>query len=283
MKNNLKIAFFGTPQISVYVLEKLKSSSLAPELIITSPNMPKGRRLVLTPPEVKVWATDNNIECIQPEKVKGNESLIKKLKEKDFDFFVVIAYGKILPEEIIKIPKHGTLNIHPSLLPELRGPSPIITAILEDKKETGVSIMLMDEQMDHGPILLQKKYVVSEWPQESILEKELANMGADLLIQALQNIQEEEIKPKEQDHLKATYCRKIEKSDGFINLADDPYLNFRKFQAFHRWPRVYFLDKNGKRVIITKARFENNEFVIEKIIPEGKKEIDYKIFKRNNL
>lgn len=277
MENNLKIAFWGTPQISVYILDSLKEAGILPYLIITSPDKPKGRKLLLTPPEVKIWSQKNNVKFTQPQKIKNNDDLEKTLKKENFDFFVVIAYGKILPKSIIDIPKYGTLNIHPSLLPELRGPSPIISAILEDKKETGVSIMLMDEQMDHGPIVLQKKYSVNQWPQEEILEKELAKIGGQMLIESF-DIVKQGRKPKEQEHSKATYCKKIEKTDGLINLQDDPYLNFRKIRSFHRWPRAYFFDKNGKRVIITKANFEKGDLEIEKVIPEGKKEVDYNVY-----
>lgn len=154
MKKEIKYAYFGTDGFAVAILDELKKADLLPELIVTNPDKPKGRKLVMTPPEVKVWADENGIKTLQPEKL--DEDFINSLKKDEWDLFVVASYGKIIPEEIINLPKHKTLNVHPSLLPLYRGPSPIESAILDDSKETGVTIMRMDKKMDHGPILNQE-------------------------------------------------------------------------------------------------------------------------------
>jgi len=281
MKNNLKIAFFGTPQVAVYVLEELKKAGIVPELIVTAPDKPAGRKLVLTPPLAKLWAEENFISTLQPTTLKDSRVVQTINDEGPWDLFIVAAYGNILSKEILELPKYGTLNIHPSFLPSLRGASPIQTAILEEN-ETGVTVMLMDEEMDHGPIVAQEKVNIKNWPPKaSELEKILASYGGKILAGVIPKWISGEIEPREQDHDKATFTKKITKEDGLLDLNDNPDKNYRKIQAYDIWPRTYFFtEKNGKkiRVVITKASLENGELIIRKVIPEGKKEIAYEDF-----
>lgn len=281
MKNNLKIAFFGTPQVAVYVLEELKKAGIVPELIVTAPDKPAGRKLVLTPPLAKLWAEENFISTLQPTTLKDSRVVQTINDEGPWDLFIVAAYGNILSKEILELPKYGTLNIHPSFLPSLRGASPIQTAILEEN-ETGVTVMLMDEEMDHGPIVAQEKVNIKNWPPKaSELEKILASYGGKILAGVIPKWISGEIEPREQDHDKATFTKKITKEDGLLDLNDNPDKNYRKIQAYDIWPRTYFfIEKNGKkiRVVITKASLENGELIIRKVIPEGKKEIAYEDF-----
>ena len=276
-----KIAFFGTPIVAVYVLDELKNFGILPDIIITAPDKPVGRKLVFTPPPAKVWAKENKIQIEQPYKISN---LILKLKTENYDLFIVAAYGKILPKELLDIPKYGTLNMHPSLLPRLRGASPIQSAVLEED-ETGVSIMLMDEKMDHGPIIAQEKVKFPNWPPKaSELEEILARQGGRMLAEIIPKWISGKISAKDQNHNKATYCEKIVKEDGLIDLKDDTKKNYRKIQAFNVWPRAYFsIKKRGKKIraIITDAEFKNNKLIIKKIIPEGKKEMLYEDFTRN--
>lgn len=278
--NNTKIAFFGTSDISVTILEELKKANLAPSLIITMPDKPKGRKLVLTPSPVKVWAITNKIDFIQPEKL--NEDFLDILRERNFDLFVVASYGKILKQELLDIPKYGTLNVHPSLLPKLRGASPIISAILEDERNTGVTIMLLDAGMDSGPILAQKEITPKNWPPKaSELEELLAKKGGELLCEIIPKWIKKQIKIKEQDHSKASFTKKISKEDGLIDLDDNAYKNLLKIRAFEKWPGTYFfVNKHDKqiRVKITDADIEDGKLIIKKVIPEGKKEMLYKDF-----
>lgn len=278
---NIKIAFFGTPQVAVYVLDELKKSGLTPDLIITAPDKPAGRKLILTPPPAKVWGEENFVSTFQPETLRDDE-VIKTIKDEGpWDLFIVAAYGNILSKEILELPKHGTLNMHPSLLPKLRGASPIQTAILTEE-ETGASIMLLDEEMDHGPIVAQEKVSIPNWPPKaSELEETLARKGGQMIAEVAPKWIAGEIEAKEQDHSKATYTKKITKEDGLIDLSGDPETNYRKIQAFNIWPRAYFFtERNGKkiRVIVTEASFDKGELVINKIIPEGKKEMLYADF-----
>jgi methionyl-tRNA formyltransferase len=272
-KKDIKFAFFGGSEVSVHVLNTLKKAGMLPALIITTPDKPKGRNHLLTPPLAKVWADENGVRVVQPPKLRDSE-LLKELEKKEWDVFVVASYGKIIPDEILEVPKHKSINMHPSLLPELRGPSPIMTMILEDKKNTGVTIMLMDAEMDHGPILLQEKVTIDEWPTVSELEKQLAEIGGKMLVDVLPEWISGEIKPQVQDHDKATFSKMVKKEDTEINLADNDYLNYRKIMAYERVKPHFY--KNGKRIIINSAKFEDGQLKILRVTPEGKKEQDYK-------
>jgi len=275
---NFKIGFFGTPEYAVITLLKLKEAGFTISFVVTQPDRPQGRNLLLTPPPAKVWAIENDIPFYQPEKLR-DEEFKSKLKKHDCDVFVVIAYGKIIPDDILNIPKAHSLNIHGSLLPKHRGSCPIETAILEDDRVTGVTIIKMDKEMDHGPIVAKKEVIVEPWPPlAEVLGKEIVKAGSDLLISILPDWINGKIKEKEQDDLQATYTKMIKKEDGLIDLEDNPYKNFLKIQAYHGWPSAFFFkEETGKRtrVKITKASYENNTLVIEKVIPEGKKEMDY--------
>ena len=272
---NIPFTFFGTSEFSVYILETLEQHGLKPIHIVTMPDKPKGRGLTLTPPPVKIWAEKRNIPISQPE-ILNNQKFPGEV-------FIVASYGKIIPKEIIELPARKTLNVHPSLLPKLRGPSPIQTAILKEEK-TGVTIMRLDEKMDHGPIIAQKEIPVEPWPTSyETLEKILGAEGGNLLAKILPDWMEQKIKEVEQDHSAATFTKILEKSDGLIDLKDSPRENIRKILAFHQWPGTYFFtkDKTGEelRVKIKKAKLEENgELLIERVTPEGRGEMDYRHF-----
>jgi methionyl-tRNA formyltransferase len=153
----MKLVFFGSSEFSIYVLDELLLHGIKPVLIVTTPDKPKGRKLTLTPNEVKVWAQQNSIEALDPPSLKNNPDFYSRLATSDSDLFLVASYGKIIPREIFELPKRKTLNIHPSLLPKYRGASPIQSQILNDEKEIGVTIMQIEETMDTGPIVAQKK------------------------------------------------------------------------------------------------------------------------------
>lgn len=276
---NPRIAFFGTPELAVFTLEELNKAGFKPEVIITAPDKPKGRGLILTPPPVKIWAEQNNVPVLQPEKLDQN--FIYKLKTKNYQLFIVAAYGKIIPEEILAIPKHGTLNIHPSLLPEFRGPSPVESAILSGHDKTGVSVMLLDKETDHGPILAQKEIPLDETCRRIALSEKLFRLGGEMLAETIPKWINGEIEAVPQEHGKATYSKKIAKEDGLLDLSGNPVLNYRKIRAYESWPGTYFFaEKGGRkvRVVVKDAELKDGELVIKKIIPEGKKEMDYDIF-----
>jgi methionyl-tRNA formyltransferase len=283
MKNaELRIAFWGTSAFSVGVLEALAERGVLPDIIITAPDKPKGRNLIVTPPLTKKWAETHFISTFQPATLDA-EAIDALNGEGPWDLFIVASYGKIIPQAILDIPKHGTLNVHPSLLPKLRGASPIQSAILGEDK-TGVTIIRIDEKMDHGPIVAQKEVAVFPWPPKaSELERVLAREGGKLLAEIIPKWTEGKINAREQEHDQATYTKKFSKEDGLIDLAGDPLTNFKKIQAFDVWPRTYFFtERHGKkiRVAITEADFADGKLVIKKVIPEGKKEMRYEDFLR---
>ena len=285
--SNLHIAFWGTSRFSIIVLEEMAREGFLPSLIITAPAKPKGRGLELTPSEVKVWADAHNIPTLEPSDIRTEE--FAKSLGTDWDLFLVVSYGKIIPRTILDMPHHGTLNVHPSLLPKLRGASPIQGAILEacpvgQPHEAGVTIMQIDEEVDHGPIVAQEKMVIENWPPKaSELEEILGTFGGKLLVKTIPEWIAGKITLQEQDHDKASYIKKITKQSGHIDLSDDPERMYRKIRAFNIWPRAYLLTEHGGkeiRVIVTEAHMEESKLIIDRVIPEGKREMTYADFLR---
>ncbi len=310
MKDNQKInfAFFGTPDAASETLEILKQNGYIPSLIITSPDKPQGRKMLVTPPPVKIWAMKNSVPYLQPEKLDTKEiwDVLRTLGKSDGDgqrkfsaenfrgeqnipdFFLVVAYGKIIPENILNMPKFGSINIHYSLLPKYRGASPVESAVLNGDTETGVTIQKMKYEMDSGEIIAQEKIEILPDEKTPDLRKRLIKIGAELLVRILPEFIAEKIKLTPQNESLASVCKKIKKEDGLVNLNDDAVKNYNKFRAYASWPRTFFF-KDGKRIIITDAVLENNpldgardkQFIIKKILPEGKKEIKYEEFYKN--
>ena len=278
MKNNtnqrINFVFWGTPNVASETLEILKQNNYLPELIITSPDAKRGRGLHMEASPVAIFAEKNNIPCLKPEKMGELEKIFGE--QNIPDLFIVVAYGKILPEEIINTPKLGSINIHYSLLPKYRGASPVESAILNGDTETGVTIQKMTFEMDSGSIIAQEKVAILPDEIAPELRKRLIKIGTELLIKILPEFVAGKIKPTPQDGSLASVCKKIKKEDGLINLgAELPSEIYRKYCAYWGWPSIYFL-KNGKRIKITDAKLENGQFIIKKVIPEGKKEMDWK-------
>lgn len=279
MKKNPSFVFFGTPDVASGTLEILKTSGFIPELIVTSIDKPQGRKMIISPSEVKVWAVENNIPMLQPEKL--DENFTKSLMTKDYDLFIVVAYGKIIPERILKIPKLGSVNIHYSLLPKYRGASPVEAAILNGEIETGITIQQMAFKMDAGDILLQEKVEIGETETAPELRKRLIKIGGDLLSSNLENIIDGKLTPVAQDESGITFCKKIKKEDGEVHLETDNDVElYNKFRAYYNWPRIFYMYE-GSRIIITDAELINGKFQIKKVLPEGRKEIKYEDFIKN--
>src|SRR3989338_8344834 len=217
--HKINFVFFGTSEEAVYVLDVLFARGIAPSLIVTPPDRPVGRHQELTPPKAKIWAEEHFISTFQPEKI--NAEAIETINETGVDVFVVVGYGKILPQALIDLPKHKTLNVHPSLLPLYRGPTPIEASILSGEKETGVSIIVVDSEVDHGPIVLQEKHSLTDEETTPELTKKLFTRGGEILAEILPKWIEGKIIPREQDHTKATYTKKLKKEDGLVDLATE--------------------------------------------------------------
>lgn len=276
-------AFFGSSNFSVIVLNELESIGLVPDLIVTTPDKPKGRGLTIESGPVKAWAEARDISVFAPTSLKTAETVDEIKNLGPWDVFLVASYGKIVTPEIFNMPKHETLNIHPSLLPKLRGPSPLEGAILSEN-ETGVTIMKIDAEVDHGPIVAQKVVPLTEWPPYyGDLEQTLAKEGARLFAETVTKWVAGKIVAQDQFHSGATFTKKFLKDDLWISLDDDAQKNLRKIRAFSGNRGVYFFVKQGERdirVIVTKASIKDGLLEIEKVKPEGKKEMSYADFER---
>jgi len=262
--------YFGTPEFSTFVLDGLATVGLVPTLVVTTPDKPAGRGLAPTASPVKRWAVAHGIPLLQPEIF--DEATIVALREINCDTAIVAAYGKILPASVLTLFPHCAYNVHPSLLPRYRGTSPVESQILADEPHVGVSVILMDEQMDHGPIVAQEEMPQPDWPvARSVLNGRLWSAGGRLLARVLVDGAPE---PRVQDHTQATFTKKIHKEDGELDLASSDRKNYLKYLAYEGWPSTYFF-KDGTRYKITKASFQNGRFVVERVIPEGKREVGW--------
>lgn len=281
----MKIAFLGTPDFTVDFLETLKKGGFCPSLVITNADRPSGRGMVLTSPLPKKWADENNIKVLQPEirQLADNDILFEELSKESWDLFVVIAYGKIIPEKIINLPKFGTINLHYSLLPKYRGATPVESAILNGDKISGITIQKMRYKLDTGPIIFQEEMPIEITDTTLTLREKMNVRAQEILPEIIKNIFENKIQEIEQDESLASHCGKISKEDGQISLSDDPITLDRKWRAYTPWPGLYFFlpaqtGQNDKRIKITKAHLEGGRFVIEEVIPENGQKIPYNLF-----
>jgi len=238
-----KIIFMGTPEIAVPSLKALVENGFDIPLVITQPDKPKGRGQAVQYPPVKEYALTAGLEVYQPEKIKNNTEVMEKLKSISPDFFAVAAYGKILPQEVLDIPKIAPVNVHFSLLPKYRGPAPVNWAIMNGEEETGACTMLMDAGMDTGDILLTAKTPILK-KNAGELADELAVTGAELLIKTLNEF--ESITPIKQDNDKATKAPMMNKEMGLINWSQDAFQIERMIRAFTPWPASYSMLDNKK-------------------------------------
>lgn len=278
---SLQFAFLGTPDVASMTLDILYTNGYIPKVIITSPDKKSGRGLHLTETPVAIWAKEHNVECLKPEKI--TPEFIEDLRNYLCDLFIVVAYGKILPQTLIDLPSLGTINIHYSLLPKYRGASPLEQALLSGDTETGVSIQQMAFKLDSGPIIAEQSIPIGIEDTKEKLRMQLIKTGGDVLVKILPDIIAKTTRPKVQDESRATHCTKIKKEDGEIDLADNPNTNYNKYRAYYGWPGTYFfIEHNGKklRIKITQASYKNDSFIIERVIPEGKKEMPYQDFLR---
>jgi methionyl-tRNA formyltransferase len=286
-KTKPRIAYFGGEPLGVPVLEELYLTGITPDLIVASPDKPVGRKQVMTPPPVKVWAQEKEIEVYQPESYKGDavDAVKEKFLSADWDIFVVVAYNHILPQWLLDIPRHGVINLHPSMLPFLRGASPIRTAIKDDlRDQIGVTIMQMDATMDTGPILDQMPMIISDenWPIPGPkLDQALAHMGGAMLADVLREYLAGEIIPQDQDDTMATYCGRLTKADSELELnprklptSNKARQAWLKINAFEGIGGTWFMHE-GKRIKIKEAEFSMGKLRLLTVVPEGKPAIDF--------
>jgi methionyl-tRNA formyltransferase len=297
--NNLtgkRIAFFGTPDFTVDFLELFKKIGLDVALVVTGEDKQTGRGMQLSSPAPKLWSasTLEDPKCLQPQKLDEEfwHYLKNEHEKENFDLFIVIAYGKILPEKIINLPKYGTINLHYSLLPKYRGASPVETAILNADKETGITIQQMVYKLDAGNILFQEKVSITEDETANELRTKLNQRALQVFPEFLENffsVHESFLDKKRgvtQDEAEASRCGKFSKED--LDVTSDIQNNrmelvYKKYKAFNR--KVYFFFGEKKlRVRITEMKLSQNSLpvpMIVKVLPESRKEISFKDFENS--
>ncbi|MBI3627801.1 MAG: methionyl-tRNA formyltransferase [Candidatus Sungbacteria bacterium] len=243
-----RILFWGTPEFAVPVLKRLLDEKYNVIGVVTNPDRAWGRSKTPGPSPVKICALRHNIPVLQPETLK-DPGFVKALREHDPDCFIVVAYGKIIPDEILRIAKRGALNVHPALLPRWRGPSPIETAILQGENMTGVSLMELDQQMDHGPIIAREEVSIQKDETALALSAKLSLVGARMLVRFLPDYLSGKAKPHPQNDAEATFSKILTKEDGHL-LWDRPATMLeRQIRAFIRWPESYCFWQRGENSI----------------------------------
>lgn len=284
MLQDSNFVFFGTPEFAGIILRELIKSGFVPKVVVTNPDRPAGRKHVITPPFTKqiAFASEEKIKILQPEKI--TPEFLETLKSVSADFYIVAAYAKILPRELIDIPPLGVIGVHPSLLPELRGASPIQNAILEGRNKTGVSLFLIDADMDHGPIIGQEETPITKDDNTQTLTKKLAELSSRMLIKILPDFYAKKITSQIQDESKATFTGKFKTEIAFIDEKDlmsaksgDAEIAkslHNKIRAFYPEPGAWTYI-NGKRVKLLKTEITNDGRLQLKIIQfEGQKPVN---------
>lgn len=244
----MKIIFWGSSELCIPLLEKIKEGFQL-FAVVTAIDKPQGRHLKILPGPVKQWAQNNNINVLQPEKLSSNEILYTELKSLQPDFFVVLSYGKVIPEKYLQIPRIAPLNIHPSLLPKFRGPAPLEWALISGEKETGISVILMDKNIDTGRILTQVKIKIDDDDDIFTLRKKISGLLFNCLIDAIEKVSKG-YKGEEQKG-PASYAPKLKKEDGKIDWNENVISIHNKIRGLADWPGAYtfLIYPKGKKMI----------------------------------
>ncbi len=245
----MKIVFFGTANVALPILEALKKEHeiLA---VVTNPDVKVGRKQTIQESPVSALATDLKLPIHKPDKVKNNSEFLATLKSLNADIFVVVAYGKILPLEIINLPPHKTINVHFSLLPKYRGPSPIQAALLNGDSHTGTSIFILDEQVDTGPLIAQEIVAVEPDDNYFTLSDKLAKLSAKIISGVVADYASGKITPLPQVDAGASHTNIISKNDGKVDWNKTSSDIYNQFRAFYLWPGIWTM-WNGKKIKIT--------------------------------
>ena len=292
----MRIVFMGTPDFAVPCLEALIKDGNDIAAVYTQPDKPKGRGYTMTPPPVKVLAMDNNIEVFQPTTLKDGEAA-RKLSELAAEKIVVVAYGKILPKDIIELPEYGCVNVHASLLPQYRGASPIQQAVLDGCKKTGVTAMYMDVGLDTGDMLMKTELEIGENETADELHDRLSAAGAELIVKVVHAAQEGTLVREKQDDSLSSYAGMLTKKMSEIDFTKTAAEVHNKVRGLNSWPSATAV-LDGKRVkihrtVLSEGKGEPgqvlslNPFVvacgegaveITELQPEGKRKMDAKAF-----
>lgn len=271
-----KIVFMGTPKFAVPILEML-IENFGVDLVITQPDKKVGRKKVLTAPPVKILAEERGIRVLQPEKISGDEDVLAELKELNPDIIITAAYGQLVPESILEIPKYKCINVHGSLLPKLRGGAPIQYSILEDHGKTGITIMYMVKKLDAGDMISKVEVDILDSDNYESLHDKLSIAGRDLLKETLPNIFTENISPEKQDDSLATFARNILREDEKIDWNKSAREIFNQVRALDPMPGAFtYLDENILKIWSSKVVELEENYSAEKagtIIKQDKKYI----------
>ena len=254
----MKIIFYGTPDIAVPFIETLyNDEEIEIVAVVTKPDKPVGRKQEIQSPPIKKIAKEYEIEVLQPEKIDAN--FVDFMDKYDVDFNVVIAYGEIMPTELLDAPTHGSVNVHFSLLPKYRGAAPVQTALLNGDKETGITFMDMEEKLDTGGIYFVKKTPIEDDENAETLLGRLAEVGAILLPTVLKDISDNVLTPIPQNEDEKSYCKKITKQDAeFDPSKEDASEIMNKYRAFFPWPGLFFMFE-GKRCKVLKCELSDDD------------------------
>ena len=244
----MNVVYMGTPEFAVPPLQAIINANHTVTGVFTQPDKPKGRGYVLTPPPVKECALENNIPVFQPKSMKDGEAL-EILKKLNPDVIVVVAFGKLLPKEILDLPKYGCINVHASLLPKYRGAGPIQWCVLDGEEETGVTTMLMAEGLDTGDMLLKSSTKIGENETAGELHDRLSTMGADLIVETLSKLPNNEITPEKQDDNLSNYAPMLTKELCKIDWSKSAQQIHNQVRGLNPWP-VAIATVNGKKVKI---------------------------------
>ena len=271
-----KIVFMGTPKFAVPILEML-IENFGVDLVITQPDKKVGRKKVLTAPPVKVIAEEKGIKVLQPEKISNDENVLSELKELNPDIIITAAYGQLVPETILEIPKYKCINVHGSLLPKLRGGAPIQYSILEDHRKTGITIMYMVKKLDAGDMISKVEVDILDSDNYESLHDKLSIAGRDLLKETLPNIFTGNIAPEKQDDSLATFARNILREDEKIDWNKSARQIFNQIRALDPTPGAFtYLDENvlkiwNSEVVDLEENFSSKK--VGTIIKQDKKHI----------
>lgn len=241
----MKVVFFGTPDFAVPTLEKLVGSRHEVVLVVSRPDRPVGRHQELTSPPVIEAARAHEIECIQPKNLKSDE-IDAKLGESGADAVIVVAYGKLIPERLFGIPHHGFINLHPSLLPRHRGPSPIQWALVCGDRATGVTTMQIDEGMDTGPIFLQRRVQIEPDETAEILAPRLAEIGAELIVRTVDELEDGSLKARPQPSDGANTTPMLRRNFAKVDWSMPARQLVNRLRGFTPWPGLYTKFRGGR-------------------------------------
>ncbi len=248
-----KIIFMGTPMFAVPILKSLYQNGFPVSVVYTQPPKRSNRGQKFNKSPIQNIAETLNIETRTPEKLKDNKDEFDYLKKLDADLAIVVAYGQIIPKEILELSKKGFINIHGSILPKWRGAAPIQRSIMNLDKETGISIMKMNEKLDTGPISNVYKIKINQNDNSQDISEKLSNLASEKILDYLDKILEGEVKFTEQDHSKATYAKKIQKQEGLIDWNNSAEKILGQINGLFPFPGAFFLYK-GERYKITKSK-----------------------------